>query len=101
MQQTGRDRSYFVDGSQERSFVGLRRFVKAADLSHELQRSGSNLLGVDRRIEVEQGFDISAHCSIISRRDVPVVVQARLQRSAFPEVSAIAGSGLRRVSKKS
>jgi hypothetical protein len=26
-----------------------------------LQRSGANFFGIDRRIEVEQGFDISAH----------------------------------------
>jgi hypothetical protein len=34
-------------------FVRLRRFVKAADLSNELERSISNLICSDGRIEVE------------------------------------------------
>jgi hypothetical protein len=61
MEKTSRDRGYFIDCSQKRGFVGLRRFVKAADLSDELQRSGSNLLGIHGRIEIEESFDISAH----------------------------------------
>ena len=32
-----RDRGYFVNGSEEGSFVGFRWLVEAADLSHELQ----------------------------------------------------------------
>ncbi|HMF62699.1 MAG TPA: hypothetical protein VK608_01330, partial [Edaphobacter sp.] len=46
---------------QERFFVCLRRFVEAADLSNELERSSSNLVCSDGRIEVEKHFDISAH----------------------------------------
>jgi hypothetical protein len=59
-QATG-DAGYFIDCVQESVFVGLGRFAKAADFSHELQRSGPNLIVRDWRIEVEEGFDISAH----------------------------------------
>src|ERR1700732_1201200 len=61
VEKTSRDRGDFIDRSQERSFVRLRRFVKAADFSHELERGSSNLLASDGRIEVEEGFDIPAH----------------------------------------
>jgi hypothetical protein len=61
MQKTSRDRGDFIDCTQERGFIRLRRFVKAADFSHELERSSSNLVGSDGRIEVEEGFDIPAH----------------------------------------
>jgi hypothetical protein len=60
-EKTSRDRGYFIDCSQKRGFVGLRRFAKAADLSDELQRSGSNLLGIHGRIEIKESFDVSAH----------------------------------------
>jgi hypothetical protein len=60
----------FIDCSQERGFVSLRRFVKAADFSHELERSSSNLYGSYRGIEVKEGFDIPAHSvSEFSRKD--------------------------------
>src|SRR6202521_5147988 len=61
MQKTSGDRGDFIDCAQERSFVRLRRFIKTADFSHELERSSSNLFGSDGRIEVEEGFDIPAH----------------------------------------
>jgi hypothetical protein len=61
MEKAGGDRGYLIDGSQERSLIGLRGFVKAGDFSNELQRSRSNLVGIDWRIEVEKSFDISAH----------------------------------------
>jgi hypothetical protein len=61
MQETRRDPGYFLDRSQERGFVALRRFVKTGDLSDELERSGSNLLVSDGGIEVEEGFDVPAH----------------------------------------
>src|SRR6266851_6616812 len=60
-EKTGRDAGYFIDCNQQRAFVCLRRFVKTADFSHELERSSSNLFGGDRRIEIEEGFDIPAH----------------------------------------
>src|SRR6266404_1939317 len=56
-----RDAGYFIDCRQKRGFICLRRFVEAADFSHELERSRSNLFVSDRRIEVEKGFDVSAH----------------------------------------
>src|SRR4030088_3115654 len=61
MQKTSRDRGDFIDCAQERRFVRLRWLVKAADFSHELERSSSNLVSSDGRIEVEEGFDIPAH----------------------------------------
>ena len=61
MEKTRGDGGDFIDRGQERSLVGLRWFVKAADLSHELQRRCANLLGIDWRIEVEESFDIPAH----------------------------------------
>ena len=61
MEKACRYGGYFIDRRQERSFVGLGGFAEPADLSHELQRSGANLVGIDRRIKVEQGLDISAH----------------------------------------
>jgi hypothetical protein len=56
-----RDVGYFVDSSQERRLIRVRRFVKSADLPHKLKRSGLNLFGSDGRIEIEKGFDIPAH----------------------------------------
>jgi hypothetical protein len=56
-----RYRRDFIDCCEERGFVYLRRFIKAADFSHGLERSGSNLLSRDRGIEVEEGFNIPAH----------------------------------------
>src|SRR5271170_4864785 len=58
---TSRNRGDIADGSLEVTFVGLRRFGEAADFSHELERSSSNLFGRDGRIEVEEWFDIPAH----------------------------------------
>ena len=55
------DRSYFVNGSEKCSFVGFRWLVEAADLSHELQRSRTNLFLRHRRLEVEKRFDVSTH----------------------------------------
>src|SRR5262249_39654505 len=48
-------------GHKKRRFVRFRRFTEAADFPHELQRSVPDLVGRDRRIEIEQWFDIPAH----------------------------------------
>jgi hypothetical protein len=61
-EKTSRDPCNGIDCGQERGFVSLRRPIKTADLSHELERSSANLIGIDRRLEVEEGFDIPAHC---------------------------------------
>jgi hypothetical protein len=55
------DVGYFIDSSQESPLICVRRFVKTADLSHELEGRGSNLFGSDGRIEIEKDFDIPAH----------------------------------------
>jgi hypothetical protein len=59
-----RDVGYFIDSSQERRLICIRRFVKTADLSYKLERSGLNLFGGDGRIEIEKGFDIPAHLQL-------------------------------------
>jgi len=61
MNQASGNSSDFIDGSVEYSFVCFRRFVEAADFSHELERSRTNLLVGDRRIEIEKRFDASAY----------------------------------------
>jgi hypothetical protein len=61
MEKPRRDFRYLIDRTQENSFVCVRRFVKTADLAHELKRRGSNLFGSDRRIEIKKGLDIPAH----------------------------------------
>jgi hypothetical protein len=60
-QKISRDAGYFINCSQQRSFVCFRRCVKTADFSHELERSSSNLFGGDRRIEIEEDSDIPGH----------------------------------------
>src|SRR5690348_7609990 len=57
----GRDASHFVDGRQKGGLIRLRRLGETADLPYKLQRSRPNLVVSDRRIEVEKGFDVSAH----------------------------------------
>ena len=61
MEKASRDPSYLIDGRQEQAFVGLRRLVEAANFSHKLQRSRSNLFVGNGRIEVEKRLDIPAH----------------------------------------
>jgi hypothetical protein len=63
MEKTSQDISYFVDSGLKRSFISLRRFVKSADLPDKLQRSGFDFLIRYGRIEVEEGFYVSAHKS--------------------------------------
>jgi hypothetical protein len=50
-----------IHGILKRSFVCLRRFVKPADLPHELERSIPNLLFSNWRIEIEKNLNVSAH----------------------------------------
>jgi hypothetical protein len=61
MEKAGGDGGDFIDGGQKCVLIGLRRFVKTGDFSYELERSGSNLVFSDGRIEVEKGFDVAAH----------------------------------------
>jgi hypothetical protein len=48
-------------GTLERSLVGFGRNVEATELANELKRSVSDLEFSRRRLEVEQGLDVSAH----------------------------------------
>ncbi len=54
---------HLVDGAVERRLVGLRRRGEAAQLADELDRRGADLLVGRRRVEVEEGADVSAHGS--------------------------------------
>jgi len=45
-------------------FVGFGRFVKTADLTDELQRSGAHLIGRNGWIEIKECFDVPAHSEI-------------------------------------
>jgi hypothetical protein len=60
------DAGYFIDGGEERGFVGLRRLGEATDLSNELDRSGADFVFGDGRIEVEKYFDVAAHLTTAS-----------------------------------
>jgi hypothetical protein len=61
MKKTGRDLGNFLDCGQKRNFISLGRLVEAANLPHKLERSCPNLFRSYGRIEIEKGFDISAH----------------------------------------
>src|SRR6266853_5758793 len=61
MEETSCDAGYLIDCCHERAFICLRRFVKAADFSHELERRSSNLFGRDWRIEIEESSYIPTH----------------------------------------
>src|SRR6185312_7477952 len=64
-QQAPRTVGHFGNRAVERLGVGLRRRIEAGEFSHELQR-GSMDFGVrGRRIEIEQGLDVAAHCSLL------------------------------------
>lgn len=66
-QQAGGRCGNFIDGAHESSFVGFRRFVEPADLSYELQRRCTDLVIGNRRLEVEEHLDVSAHsCFIVA-----------------------------------
>src|SRR5882672_2337226 len=51
------------DGTLERGLVRLRRHVEAAELADELQRGIAYFDFRGRRLEVEEGLDVSAHGS--------------------------------------
>lgn len=79
VQEPGGDGCNLIDRGQKCAFICLGRFVKAADLSHELQRSGSNFIGRNRWIEIEENLDIPAHaCNLTTKR---------LENSAFRALS--------------
>src|SRR5579859_4714028 len=50
-----------LDRCVENSFVGLRWGVETRELAYELQGCGANFLVRRRRVEIEQGLDVSAH----------------------------------------
>ena len=56
----GRPR-HVLDGAVEGLRVGLRGMVEAAQLPHELDGRRPDLLVGGRRLEIEQGSDVSTH----------------------------------------
>ena len=54
-------RGDLVDGALECRLVRLRRLVEAAQLAHELQRGGADLVLGRGRLEIEQRADVAAH----------------------------------------
>ena len=55
------------DRRREGGLVRLRGLGEAADLPHELQRRGAHLAVGDRRLEIEQGLDVSAHAASLAQ----------------------------------
>jgi len=86
MEKTRRDRGDFIDRSQERGFIRLRRFAKTSDFSYELERCRSNFFGSDGRIEVEEGFDIAAHFSATSHRSELQAVPRHFLTGKLPQM---------------
>jgi hypothetical protein len=60
-QQAARNCGNLIHAGQERRFVGLRGLVEAGDFPYKLKGSCVDLVCVNRRIEIEQSFDIPAH----------------------------------------
>src|SRR5689334_1350693 len=54
-------RGHLVDRAFKGFLVGLGRHAEAAELAHELQRGGADLLLGGGRLEVVEGLDASAH----------------------------------------
>ena len=61
MDKTRGDAGDLLNGGQECGLVRLRGFGKAADFSHELERSIPDFFRSDGRVKIEKGFDISTH----------------------------------------
>src|SRR6185295_4524634 len=61
VEQPRRGRGNLLYGSEERGLVCPGRLVETADLSHELQGGGTDLVVGDRRVKIEQHLDVSAH----------------------------------------
>ena len=59
---------YLLDGQVERILVDFRRGVEPAELADELQRGGADFFIRGRRVEVEEGLDVSADGSPDFRR---------------------------------
>jgi hypothetical protein len=61
MEQPARGCGNFIDSRQERCLISFRGFIEAADLPDKLKRSRPNLIVGNRRREIEEHFDVSAH----------------------------------------
>jgi len=62
MQEPSRDPRYFFDCAKKRRFICLGWLVETGDFPYELQRSSAHLFVSYWRIEIEERFDVSAHC---------------------------------------
>jgi hypothetical protein len=78
-----------TDRVLECELIALRRFGRSAHFAHELQRGIVDLLIRRGRIEIEQGFYISAHDLL------PVIVSSIERRVASTENSRVSVNGNR------
>jgi len=67
MDQASRNGGDIVDSCKECGLICDRRFCEAADFPDELERSGTNFFGSDRRIKIEKRSDVSTHWLCTSR----------------------------------
>jgi hypothetical protein len=70
-----------VDGGGEGGLVGFGGLVEASDFADELEGSGADLVGSDRRIEVIESFDVAAHTVLLPR--IAASVYKDLSRTGF------------------
>src|SRR5690606_20125056 len=68
IEQAARARGHLVYRVVEHGFVGLGGLAEAAELAHELQARGLDLLFGGRGREVEQGFDVATHAMSVANR---------------------------------
>ncbi len=61
MEKLGGSGGDFLNGGEESGFVGFGWLVEAGDFADELEGSGADLVGSDRRFEIEKRFDAAAH----------------------------------------
>ena len=89
-EKTSRNLGYLIDCSLEWALIGFRRFAEAADFSYELERSRSDLIGSNRWIEVEEGFNVPAHSNLkLSEGTESIPVPSILERPSSILVSII------------
>jgi hypothetical protein len=74
-----------LDGAVEGGLVRLGRPIEAAQLAHELQRRGADLLIGGGRLEIMQGPDIAAHgASLIAIMPATLAQEGRPDQAAGP-----------------
>src|SRR3954462_6997139 len=77
LDQTVGGSGHFVDRAVEDGFVRARRTIRSAQLPHELQSRGPDLVRGRRRRKISKGLDVSTHASsslsqFYTERDAPI-----------------------------